>query len=243
MVASAASGPQASATKPDPFATREVYQDGWFAKLMIWYFSKVMSQQLGGERVVGTQLSSRASLTPPRRQPARPPALPQPRASVPASLGRPSHVPTSLLPCCADKPYDGTWDGFVTLSREIMRGRSTREQQEVVAGVLSGLLPPQAPERFRRWFPPNKMNSEFNALLTVLGFAWLVGPSSLKEVGGSLGPWCCGWLPAAWPRWRRWQGLPPTLPAGVCHGRGSRGARTPLGVRRWSGAWCWPVDP
>eukprot|EP00887_Chlorella_sp_A99_P003435 scaffold7.g3435.t1 len=139
------------------------------AGVRIWYFSKVMSEQLGG------------------------------------------------------KPYDGTWDSFVELSREIMKGRNTREQQETVAGVLAGLLPPQAPERFRqgggrrrasghrlccssscdwtetlgssppclpacvprvcrRWFPPNKINSEVNALLTTLGFTWLVGPSELKEV-------------------------------------------------------------
>ena len=60
--------------------------------------------------------------------------------------------------------------------------------------------PLQAPERFRRWFPLNKRNAEFNAFITVLGFAWLVGPSELKEVrreaptmprraGG-----CGGWL-------------------------------------------------
>lgn len=117
-----------------------------------------------------------------------------------------------------------------------MRGRNSREQQETVAGVLAGLLPPQAPERFRRWcagrrcggktaaarvycrlgertrggsraqaprsfsvaeaclgarpapltrlrrFPLNKRNAEFNAFITVLGFAWLVGPSKLQEV-------------------------------------------------------------
>ncbi|PSC73082.1 beta-carotene isomerase chloroplastic-like [Micractinium conductrix] len=80
------------------------------------------------------------------------------------------------------KAFDGSWDGFVDLSREIMRGRGSKEQQETVAGVLGGLLPPQAPERFRRWFPLNKRNAEFNAFITVLGFAWLVGPSELKEV-------------------------------------------------------------
>lgn len=40
----------------------------------------------------------------------------------------------------------------------------------------------QAPERFRRWFPLNKFNAEVNAFITVLGFAWLVGPSEVKEV-------------------------------------------------------------
>lgn len=81
-----------------------------------------------------------------------------------------------------NKPYDGTYDGFVELSREIMRGRNTREQQEAVAGVLGSLLPPYAPERFRRWFPLNKRNAEFNAWITTLGFSWLVGPSSVREV-------------------------------------------------------------
>lgn len=124
----AVAGGDVAAPKPDPFATKETYYDGLFSRAMIWYFSKVMSEQLGG------------------------------------------------------KPCDGTWDSFVELSREIMKGRNTREQQETVAGVLAGLLPPQAPERFRRWFPPNKINSEVNALLTTLGFTWLVGPSELKEV-------------------------------------------------------------
>lgn len=112
----------------DPFAERTVYKDNLFDRAMIYYFSKVMSDQLGGI------------------------------------------------------PFNGSWDDFVALSREIMRGRNSREQQETVAGVLAGLLPPQAPERFRRWFPLNKRNAEFNAFITVLGFAWLVGPSELKEV-------------------------------------------------------------
>lgn len=81
-----------------------------------------------------------------------------------------------------DYPYDGTYEGFVELSRQIMRGRSTKEQQETVAGVLGGLLPPQSPERFRQWFPLNRRNAEFNAWITTLGFGWLVGPSELQKV-------------------------------------------------------------
>lgn len=80
------------------------------------------------------------------------------------------------------KPYDGSYASFVELSREIMKGRNTREQQETVAGVLSSLLPPQAPANFRKWFPFNKTNSVVNAWITTLGFTWLVGPSSLKKV-------------------------------------------------------------
>lgn len=81
-----------------------------------------------------------------------------------------------------NKPYDGTYEGFVELSREIMRGRTSKQQQETVAGVLGSLLPPQAPERFRRWFPLNRRNAEFNAWITTLGFTWLVGPSEVMEV-------------------------------------------------------------
>ena len=111
---------------------------------------------------------------------------------------------TPCLPPPAGIPFDGSWDDFVSLSRDIMKGRNSREQQETVAGapplarsparppacqaagsaagasllvhsalplppsagpdparvaatpaaaagVLAGLLPPQAPERFRRW--------------------------------------------------------------------------------------------
>lgn len=49
----------------------------------------------------------------------------------------------STPPPRAGAPFDGSWDGFVDLSREIMRGRNSKEQQETVAGVLAGLLPPQ----------------------------------------------------------------------------------------------------
>ena len=66
--------------------------------------------------------------------------------------------PPSFSSPCSGAPFDGTYDGFVGLSREIMRGRNTREQQQTVAQVLLGLLPPQAPERFRRWFPLNKVS-------------------------------------------------------------------------------------
>jgi len=112
----------------DPFENRESYKDDdLLSKFMIRYFSKVMSDQLGGI------------------------------------------------------PYDGTYESFVELSRQIMKGRNTKEQQEAVAGVLGSLLPPQSPERFKKWFPLNKRNAEFNAWITTLGFTWLVGPSELTE--------------------------------------------------------------
>ncbi|KAL4546208.1 hypothetical protein Ndes2526B_g05299 [Nannochloris sp. 'desiccata'] len=115
--------------KPDPFATKEVYSDSDpISKFSIWYFSKVMSENLG------------------------------------------------------NKPFDGTYESFVELSREIMRGRTTKQQQETVASVLGNLLPPQSPQRFRQWFPLSRRTAEFNAWITTLGFTWLVGPSELTEV-------------------------------------------------------------
>jgi hypothetical protein len=80
-----------------------------------------------------------------------------------------------------DLPYDGTYEGYVELSREIMKGRNTEQVQELVAGILDSLLPPQSPERFKQWFPLNQRNAEINAWITTLGFKWLVGPSEVQE--------------------------------------------------------------
>jgi hypothetical protein len=117
----ASSATPSTEPKPDPFATKEVYSDADpISKFSIWYFSKVMSENLG------------------------------------------------------NKPFDGTYDSFVELSREIMRGRTTKQQQETVASVLGNLLPPQSPQRFRQWFPLSRRTAEFNAWITTLGFTWLV---------------------------------------------------------------------
>jgi hypothetical protein len=141
----AASTPEPPFTPPpaDPFAEKEKYSDSDpISKFMIYYFSKVMSDQLDGQS------------------------------------------------------FDGSYDSFVDLSREIMKGRNTKQQQQTVAGVLGSLLPPQAPARFRKWFPLNKRNAEFNAYITTLGFGWLVGPSSVKEVevvfNGNVEKWNSG---------------------------------------------------
>ena len=43
------------------------------------------------------------------------------------------------------------------LSKEIMKGRSSKQQRQAVSGVLGSLMPPQASARFRRWFPVSKV--------------------------------------------------------------------------------------
>ncbi|CBI34593.3 unnamed protein product, partial [Vitis vinifera] len=56
------------------------------------------------------------------------------------------------------------------------------QQQEVVREVLLSMLPPGAPDQFRKLFPPTRWAAEFNAAFTVPFFAWLVGPSEVVEV-------------------------------------------------------------
>lgn len=76
--------------------------------------------------------------------------------------------------------YD--YESFVEVSKRVMQGRSRSQQQEAVREVLLSMLPPGAPEQFRKLFPPTKWAAEFNAALTVPFFHWLVGPSEVIEV-------------------------------------------------------------
>ncbi|CAN6585765.1 hypothetical protein ACFX13_015277 [Malus domestica] len=76
--------------------------------------------------------------------------------------------------------YD--YESFVDVSKRVMQGRSRSQQQKVVREVLLSMLPPGAPEQFKKLFPPTKWAAEFNAALTVPFFHWLVGPSEVVEV-------------------------------------------------------------
>ncbi|XP_023742376.1 beta-carotene isomerase D27, chloroplastic [Lactuca sativa] len=78
--------------------------------------------------------------------------------------------------------FDYDYDSFVDVSRSVMIGRNRIQQQEVVREVLMSMLPPGAPEQFKKLFPPTKWAAEFNAALTVPFFHWLVGPSEVVEV-------------------------------------------------------------
>lgn len=46
-------------------------------------------------------------------------------------------------------PQEATYDDFVRVSKEIMRGRGSKEQREVVREVLRSLMPREAPAAFR----------------------------------------------------------------------------------------------
>ncbi|KAI5406784.1 beta-carotene isomerase D27, chloroplastic [Lathyrus oleraceus] len=76
--------------------------------------------------------------------------------------------------------YD--YESFVDVSKRVMLRRSRLQQQEVVREVLLSMLPPGAPDQFRKLFPPTRWAAEFNAALTVPFFHWLVGPSEVIEV-------------------------------------------------------------
>ncbi|XP_015574531.1 beta-carotene isomerase D27, chloroplastic [Ricinus communis] len=77
---------------------------------------------------------------------------------------------------------DSDYETFVDVSRRVMQGRNRLQQQEVVREVLLSMLPPGAPEQFKKLFPPTRWAAEFNAALTVPFFQWLVGPSEVIEV-------------------------------------------------------------
>ena len=81
-------------------------------------------------------------------------------------------------------PTQGTlfdWEGFVDISRDVMRGRNSKQQQETVAGVLTSIMPPGAPAQFKKLFPLTAESLETNAWITTKFFSWLVGPSEVVE--------------------------------------------------------------
>ncbi|XP_006659061.2 beta-carotene isomerase D27, chloroplastic [Oryza brachyantha] len=78
--------------------------------------------------------------------------------------------------------WEWDYESFVDVSRRVMVGRTRAQQQAAVREVLLSMLPPGAPEQFRKLFPPTRWACEFNAALTVPFFHWLVGPSQVIEV-------------------------------------------------------------
>jgi hypothetical protein len=78
-------------------------------------------------------------------------------------------------------PDDPTYDDFVRVSKEIMRGRSRPQQLALIRAVLLSLMPPGTPRAFRTLFPPTQWAAELNASLASLGFGWLVGASEVRE--------------------------------------------------------------
>lgn len=86
-----------------------------------------------------------------------------------------------LGPKLAGKDHLPGYEGFVELSKNVMKGRNSEQQRAMIGNILSALLPQQAAARFRRWFPLSKWAAETNARITTLGFYWLVGPMQIEE--------------------------------------------------------------
>lgn len=61
----------------------------------------------------------------------------------------------------SDAPYEPGYEGFVELSKQIMSGRNSKQQQQAVLGVLEALMPPNAPATFRRLFPFKQVHQHF----------------------------------------------------------------------------------
>ena len=115
----------------DPFATKETYNDGPFDKFMVSYFAKKMSEQLGGEI---SDIHTRGTCHPL----TSPPMNWQPFETA------------------AGKSYSPGYEGFVELSREIMKGRNSKQQQQAVSGVLGMVL--------CHWLWEQRLNSIFMLL-------------------------------------------------------------------------------
>lgn len=59
------------------------------------------------------------------------------------------------------------------LSKEIMKGRSSKQQQQTVSGVLGSLMPPEASARFRKWFPVSKVLAVISQTLPKIAYGVL----------------------------------------------------------------------
>lgn len=81
------------------------------------------------------------------------------------------------------------YDGFVDLSQQIMQGRNSQQQQQLVAVVLQSLVPAPVLWGIRTFFSPTQLVCELNAWFAAQLFEWLVGPCEVQaaEVGTASG--------------------------------------------------------
>lgn len=72
------------------------------------------------------------------------------------------------------------YEGFVDLSKRIMKGRSSQEQQDLVGVVLRSLVPAPVLWSIRTFFYPTQLVCELNAWFATQLFEWLVGPCEVQ---------------------------------------------------------------
>ena len=80
------------------------------------------------------------------------------------------------------KSFKSGYGGFVELSKQIMVGRSPKEQQALVAIVLQSLIPAPVLWGIRTFFSPTQWVCEWNAWFATQLFEWLVGPCEVTTV-------------------------------------------------------------
>jgi hypothetical protein len=153
----------------DPFAEKTVYHDNAIDKFFIKLYSQKMADQLNGAAAARRATASPAACT------ARAPDAPlhaaasrSQRMHMHSILREPQITHAQNAPCMKHSthpplphhhphptppgvpvPDDATYDDFVRISKEIMRGRGSVQQREVVRQVLRTLMPEQAPPTFR----------------------------------------------------------------------------------------------
>jgi hypothetical protein len=73
------------------------------------------------------------------------------------------------------------YDGVVDLSKQMMHGRSARQQQLIVERVLQSLIPAPVLWVIRKFFTPTRLICVLNAWFAARLFGWLVGPCKVAE--------------------------------------------------------------
>ncbi|XP_010481514.1 PREDICTED: beta-carotene isomerase D27, chloroplastic-like [Camelina sativa] len=73
------------------------------------------------------------------------------------------------------------YDRLVDTATRVARNFDTKQQHELVLSSLDRALPAEISSLIKMLFPPSKLSRELFALFTTISFAWLVGPSEVRE--------------------------------------------------------------
>ncbi|CAL9213514.1 unnamed protein product [Arabidopsis halleri] len=73
------------------------------------------------------------------------------------------------------------YDRLVDTATRVARNFDTKQQHEFVLSSLDRALPTVISSLIKMAFPPSKLSRELFALFTTISFAWLVGPSEVRE--------------------------------------------------------------
>ncbi|KAL1216558.1 Beta-carotene isomerase D27 [Cardamine amara subsp. amara] len=73
------------------------------------------------------------------------------------------------------------YDRLVDTATRVTSSFDTKQQHEIVLSSLDKALPTAIASMIKTLFPPSKLSRELFALFTTIFFAWLVGPSVVRE--------------------------------------------------------------